>query len=95
MISLKIDVKKIDKSRLFVGKKGTYLDAVLIETPNSEYGDYMIVEDISYDERQAGKKGTILGNAKIIKTSQPQEYNSPPDAVVDNGGYVPDPDLGF
>ena len=66
MISLKIDVQKIDKSRLYKGVKGTYLNAVMIETPNSEYGDYMIVEDISYEERQQGKKGTILGNAKIV-----------------------------
>jgi len=78
MISLKIDVDKIDKSRLFQGKKGTYLNCVLVETPNSEYGDYMIVEDISFEERQAGKKGTILGNGKIIvkaKNSQPEPEN--------------------
>jgi len=73
MISLKMDVEKIDKNRLYKGVKGTYLNAVLIPTPNSEYGDYMIVEDISYDERQAGKKGTILGNAKIlVKKNEPQ-----------------------
>jgi hypothetical protein len=66
MITLKIDVTKIDKSRLFVGKKGTYLDCVLIETPNSEYGDYMVVEETSKEEREAGKKGTILGNGKIL-----------------------------
>jgi hypothetical protein len=66
MISISIDVTKIDKTRLFPGKKGTYLDAVLIETPNSEYGDYMIVESISKEEREAGNKGTILGNGKII-----------------------------
>ena len=73
MISLKIDVDKIDQERLYKGVKGTYLSAVLIPTPNSEYGDYMIVEDISYDERQAGKKGTILGNAKIlVKKNEPQ-----------------------
>ena len=75
MINLKIDVDKIDKERLYKGMKGTYLSAVLIETPNSEYGDYMIVEDISYDERQAGKKGTILGNAKIFVKKQ---QNEPP-----------------
>jgi len=74
MISLKIDVNKIDKSRLFQGKKGTYLNCVLVETPNSEYGDYMIVEDISFEERQAGKKGTILGNGKIIiKKNTPED----------------------
>ena len=94
MISLKIDVTKIDKSRLFVGKKGTYLDVVLIETPNSEYGDYMIVEDISYEERQAGQKGTILGNGKIIVKREPQEHNTPPDATVDNSDNTP-PDLPF
>ena len=76
MISLKIDVDKIDQERLYKGVKGTYLSAVLIPTPNSEYGDYMIVEDISYDERQAGKKGTILGNAKIlVKKNEPQSNN--------------------
>ena len=66
MISLKIDVTKIDRDRLYKGQKGTYLNCVLIETPNSEYGDFMVIEDISFDERQAGKKGTILGNGKII-----------------------------
>ena len=66
MITLNIDVMKIDKERLYKGKKGTYLDAVLIETPNSEYGDYMIVQSISKEERDAGKKGEILGNGKKV-----------------------------
>lgn len=78
MISIKLDVDKIDKERLFVGKKGTYLNAVMIETPNSEYGDFMIIEDVSFEERQSGKKGTILGNGKIIvkaNNSQPEPEN--------------------
>jgi hypothetical protein len=29
VISLKIDIDKIDKSKLFKGQKGTYLDAVV------------------------------------------------------------------
>lgn len=77
MISLNIDVNKINKDRLFKGQKGTYLDAVLIETPNSEYGDYMIVESISKEERDAGQKGTILGNAKIIaRQTQTQDQQT-------------------
>lgn len=83
MISLSINVSLIDKNRLFGGKKGKYLDAVLIETPNSEYGDYMVVESISKEERLEGKKGTILGNAKIITKRDPQEYNTPPDVTID------------
>lgn len=65
-ISLKIDVSKIDKSRLFKGAKGTYLDAILIETPEGKYGDYMIAQSVSKEERQAGVKGAILGNGKNI-----------------------------
>jgi len=71
MITLKIDVKKIDKSRLYVGEKGTYLDCVLIPTPNSEYGDYMVVESVTKEEREAGQKGTILGNGKNLSRNQP------------------------
>jgi hypothetical protein len=67
MITLKIDVTKIDKSRLYKGQKGTYLNCTMIDTPTSEYGDYMIVEETTKEEREAGKKGTILGNGKIIK----------------------------
>ena len=65
MITLMIDVTKINKDRLYVGKKGTYLNCILVETPDSEYGDYMVVESISIEERQAGKMGAILGNGKI------------------------------
>ena len=84
MISISINVNKIDKSRLFKGAKGTYLDMVLIETPNSEYGDYMVVESVSKEEREQGVKGTILGNAKIIVKRDPTNYNNPPDETIDN-----------
>ena len=90
MISLKIDVTKIDKSKLFQGKQGTYLDAVLIETPNNQYGDsHMIVQSVSKEERDQGIKGAILGNARTFgqQTQTPneqlretQEYNK-----ADNG----------
>jgi len=92
MISLNINVKKIEKARLFVGEKGTYLDCIMIETPNSEYGDYMIKQSVSKEERERGVEGAILGNAKIITKRQPQNDNTPPDVTVDTG-Y--DPDLGF
>ena len=64
MIAGKIDVLKIDKAKLFKGAKGTYLDIAIIETPNGKYGDYMIVQSVSKEEREAGIKGAILGNAK-------------------------------
>lgn len=68
MITGKINCAAIDEEKLFKGAKGTYLDIVLIETPNSEYGDYMIVQGVSKEEREKGIKGAILGNAKIFQS---------------------------
>ena len=72
MIALKIDVTKIEKERMFRSAKtgSVYLDAVAIETPNSEYGDYMIVQEVTKEERLDGVKGPILGNGKILGKQQ-------------------------
>lgn len=67
IINGKINVKLITKARLFEGEKGTYLNFSLIPTPTSQYGDYMIVEDITKEERIDGKKGVILGSCKVFK----------------------------
>lgn len=61
-ISINVNIDKIDKKRFFEGKKGRYLDLTLWETPESEYGDYMV--------KQTGNKGErmpILGNGKYFK----------------------------
>ena len=88
-IKIKIDVSKIDKNRLFKGKQGTYLNAVLIETPNNQYGDsHMIVEDVSKEEREKGVKGNILGNAKTFEYTNNQNSapvtDLPPPSEVDD-----------
>jgi len=71
MITCKIDVTKIEKERLFKGEKGTYLDIVLIETTNNQYGDdYMIVQSVSKEESAQGVRGKILGNARIVKNQE-------------------------
>ncbi len=54
----------IDKGKLFKGAKGTYLDIVLIPTPNGKFGDFMILQSVTKEERESGIKGAILGNAK-------------------------------
>ena len=67
MISGRIDVSKIDKSKLYAGAKGTYLDIVLFETPNDQYGnDYRICQGVSKEDRAKKVKGAILGNAKLL-----------------------------
>ena len=78
-IRIKIDVTKIDKARLFKGKKGTYLDATLIETRDSKYGDdYFVVQDVSKEERAEGVKGAIIGNARNLVPKQQQAQAQPP-----------------
>jgi hypothetical protein len=68
MISGRINVTKIDKAKLFEGKKGKYLDFSLIETPNSKFGkDYMVVQGQTKEERERKEKSIILGDAKIFE----------------------------
>jgi len=66
IISAKINVTKFDKTKFFKGEKGTYADIVLIETPNGKYGDFMVVQGVTKEERAAGKQGAILGNGKWV-----------------------------
>ena len=76
IVRLKIDVTKIDKARLFIGAKGTYLDAtVFLDDEGDQYDNNgMITQDVSQQERESGTKGAILGNAKIIKVlGEPQQ----------------------
>ena len=71
----KINLAKVEKSKLFVSDKtgAIYLDVVLIETPNNEYGNsHMIVQQTTKEEREQGVKGVILGNAKQLEATPTQ-----------------------
>ena len=82
-IRAKIDVSKIDKTALFRGAKGTYLDLTLWPTPDSQYGDdYRVTQDVGKERRAAGEKGAILGNAKIIDAGGGQRTAAPAQATT-------------
>lgn len=71
MIKLKIQTWKIDKSHLYEGKNGKYLNCVLIENKDgqSEYGDDgFIVQDVTKEAREAGERGPIIGNYRHLET---------------------------
>lgn len=100
-ISLKIDVSKIDKNRLFKGQKGTYLDATAFVDLDQldQYGySGMITQDVSKDERAQGVKGNILGNSKVYwkGDSQPQQSTQaqPAPQMQQTNDFVDD-DLPF
>lgn len=93
MISGKLNVMKIDKSKLFKGKDGTYMDILLIPTPNNKHGnDYMVVQSLSKADREAGLKSPILGNAKIIGAPAASQQSS--SAATENS-YISGDDLPF
>jgi hypothetical protein len=88
-ISLSINVKEIEKARLYQGKKGVYLSmTVFVDTENQDqYGNHgMITQDVSKEEREQGVKGAILGNAKVFWTgnSEQRNYQQPQNGYQQN-----------
>ncbi len=94
MIKLSIDLTKVDKAKIKEltrknGDKAKFLDLVLIEV-TSDYGDYMVKQDSSKEERENKVQTPILGNAKIIgnKPTVGKTAQKPVrvDNTVDNDG---------
>lgn len=71
MIIVKIDVMKIDKSKLFSGKNGAkYLDIVLMENRDGEdqYGNsHMAVQGVTKEERANGVRVRFLEMARPLE----------------------------
>ena len=90
-LSLKIDVSKIDKSKLYQGKKGTYLDAILfLNDENDQYGNNgMIVQSATKEEREQGKKGAILGNSKELGAKSNSENNAQDESEQEEDDLLP------
>lgn len=80
MILIKINVQKISKERLFKGKSGTYLDAVMFENDKpDQYGNtHTIYEGLTKEERADGKKAAILGNGKMVGKGPPKRAGNDP-----------------
>ena len=68
-VNIRIDVTKIDKARLYEGKKGTYLDLTsFIDIDNRDRYDNngFVSQSTTKEEREAGEKGVILGNVRVF-----------------------------
>lgn len=75
-VRIKIDVTKIDKARLYEGKKGKYLDAVAFINPDEpgQYGDHGMVKQ---EAKADGQEEIILGNVKVFwRDDKSQPVNS-------------------
>tara|TARA_R110002096_G_C14286825_1_gene697112 strand:- start:394 stop:699 length:306 start_codon:yes stop_codon:yes gene_type:complete len=86
-VKIKLDVTKIDKARLFAGKKGKYLDAtVFIDVDDKDQYDNngMITQDVKKEEKDQGIKGPILGNVQVF-----WKDNAQPQAPQQQAQYAP------
>lgn len=102
ILRLKLDVMKIDKSALYKGEKGTYLEvSVLMKDEEDQYGNHgMAVQGVGEVRRKAGEKGPILGNAKwavepSYLASPPSGASSPADPGVPAKVNPDDDDFPF
>lgn len=97
-VNLKIDVTKIDKSKLFKGKNGNmYLDAqVFIDLDeDDQYGNNgMITQAVSKEERASGVKGNILGNTRKFWGDY-ESANTQQAAPVKSAPVISQPPMNF
>jgi hypothetical protein len=69
ILSVNMDVKKLQKQLFFEGQKGVYANlTILLRDEPDQYGnDGFISQDVGKEARLAGEKGPIVGNVKWIK----------------------------
>ena len=87
VITFSIDLTKVDKARIKEvqkkdGTTGKFLNLVMMTNDTTDqYGnDGFIAESVSKEEKDAGKRGTILGNCKIVgkpQTAPPPKPRGP------------------
>lgn len=92
-VSIKIDVTKIEKARLFKGEKGTYLDlTTFIDTEQEDqYGNHgFISQSVTKEEREQKVQTPILGNCKVFytdgQTSQAPQQTSQANPQTSHAG---------
>jgi len=81
-VSAKIDVKQIDKARLYKSDKGPiYLDIttfINIDDPDQYGQNGIITQNVTKAEKEQGVKGPILGNVKVFwRDEEPQQQEDP------------------
>lgn len=97
MITASIDVTLLDKARFKEvtrknGKKAVFCDIVLFET-QSEYGDWIVKQGVTKEEREARLEMPILGNGKNFgggaKPARTQEPRRAAPAQTEQPGECP------
>lgn len=99
VFTFSIDLTKIDKTRIKEvqkkdGTTGKFLNLVMMtnEQPDQYGNDGFIAESVTKEEKEAGKRGNILGNCKQVGKPQAQ---APASVQKPNGPENVGDDLPF
>ena len=90
-VSLNLNLSNIDKSALFQGQKGTYLNLstfINLDEKDQYDNNGFVVQDLGKERRE--EKGPIIGNVRVFWTDEAS--SSQPQAADD--GFADD-DLPF
>ena len=92
-VNISINVSKIEKARLFQGKKGKYLDlTTFIDLDNLDQyeNNGFIAQSVSKEEKAQGVQSTILGNCKVFyNDSKAQNPQGAADTLDDDDSEIP------
>ena len=89
IIKTSIDLNKIPKDKIYVGKKGKYLPiTITLNNEPDQFGNQgPVVVEQTKEERDAKAEKTYLGNVKIVRT----DGNNVDTAPRDNNQSAPAP----
>ena len=89
IIKTSINLDQIDKSKIYVGKKGKYLPVTI--TLNDELDNFgnngPIIIEQSKEEREAKLPKVYLGNVKVVWNNGNNVAVPPRDDAQGNGGF--------
>ena len=101
IISANIDLTKVDKSKIYEGKKGKYYPiTIVLNDELGQFGDTGYIQtEQTKEERDAKAPKSFLGNVKVVwsngsnvaaapRDGEPQQQQSAPQSA-------PGPDLPF
>jgi hypothetical protein len=99
LISIKIDLSKIDKARIFESQKtgAKYLDitGVLTDTPDQYENNGFVKQNTSKEERESGLKMPIIGNFKLLKILDQPGQSAPAQPIQREINPITPNDLPF
>lgn len=87
LITLSIDVTQLDRARFKevirkgngprAGMKAVFVDLVMVATPDGQYGDYIVKQQVTKEERAARVEMPILGNGKVFDGDRARPQPAP------------------